>query len=126
MQAGGWRMSQFAHEENPLDDFQWEQIKTTVVNVARRKMVGRRVVEVFGPLGPGVQTIVHDHFAGTTIGRVGLLGEEDSDPVRSVRRESGIIPIIYKDFILHWRDIETSRQAGTPLDTAAAAGAAAF
>jgi uncharacterized linocin/CFP29 family protein len=43
-----------------------------------------------------------------------------------VRRESGIIPLIYKDFILHWRDIETARQTGTPLDTSAAAGAAAF
>ncbi|HZS45560.1 MAG TPA: family 1 encapsulin nanocompartment shell protein [Blastocatellia bacterium] len=119
-------MAQFAHEENPLDDFQWEQIKNTVVNVARRKLVGRRVVEVFGPLGPGVQTIVHDHFTGTTIGRVGLLGEQDSDPVRSVRRESGIIPLIYKDFIIHWRDIEASRYNKLPLDPAIASAAAAF
>jgi uncharacterized linocin/CFP29 family protein len=116
----------FAHEENPLNDQEWENIKSVVTGVGRRRLVGRRIVDLHGPLGPGVQTIVHDHFAGTTIGRVGLLGEDDSDPVRSVRRESGIIPIIYKDFILHWRDIETSRQAGTPLDTAAAAGAAAF
>ena len=54
------------------------------------------------------------------------MGEEESDPVRSIRRESGIIPLLFKDFILHWRDIETSRQAGTPLDAAAAAAAAAF
>src|SRR5882724_3001547 len=119
-------MPQFAHEENPLDDFQWEQIKNTVVGVARRKLVGRRVVEVFGPLGPGVQTIVHDHFTGTTIGKIGLLGEQDSDPVRSVRRESGIIPLIYKDFIIHWRDIEGSRYNKLPLDPAIASAAAAF
>ena len=116
----------FAHEENPLNDQEWENIKTVVIEVARKRLVGRRVVDLHGPLGPGVQTIVHDHFAGTTIGRIGLVGEEESDPVRSVRRESGIIPLIYKDFILHWRDIETSRQANTPLDVAAAAGAAAF
>jgi uncharacterized linocin/CFP29 family protein len=116
----------FAHEENPLNDQEWENIKTVVINVARRRLIGRRIVDLHGPLGPGVQTIVHDHFAGTTMGRIGLLGEEESDPVRSVRRESGIIPIIYKDFILHWRDIETARQTGTPLDVAAAAGAAAF
>ncbi|MFL6214719.1 MAG: family 1 encapsulin nanocompartment shell protein [Blastocatellia bacterium] len=116
----------FAHEENPLNDQEWENIKNVVINVARRRLIGRRIVDLHGPLGPGIQTIVHDHFAGTTIGRIGLLGEEESDPVRSVRRESGIIPIIYKDFILHWRDIETARQTGTPLDVAAAAAAAAF
>src|SRR2546423_2723157 len=111
-----------AHEENPLNDQEWENIKSVVINVARRRLIGRRIVDLHGPLGPGVQTIVHDHFAGTTMGRIGLLGEEESDPVRSVRRESGIIPIIYKDFILHWRDIETARQTGAPLDVAAAGG----
>lgn len=119
-------MPLFAHEENPLNDQEWENIKNVVIDVARKRLVGRRIVDLHGPLGPGVQTIVHDHFSGTTIGRVGLLGEEESDPIRSVRRESGIIPLIYKDFILHWRDIETSRQTGAPLDTSAAAGAAAF
>ena len=119
-------MPLFAHEENPLNDQEWENINNVVIDVARKRLVGRRIVDLHGPLGPGVQTIVHDHFSGTTIGRVGLLGEEESDPIRSVRRESGIIPLIYKDFILHWRDIETSRQTGAPLDTSAAAGAAAF
>jgi len=119
-------MAIFAHQENPLNDQEWENIKAVVIGVARRKLIGRRIVDLHGPLGAGIQTIVHDHFAGTAVGRIGLLGEEESDPVRSVRRESGIIPLIYKDFILHWRDIETSRQAGTPLDAAAAAAAAAF
>jgi uncharacterized linocin/CFP29 family protein len=119
-------MAVFAHEENPLSDQEWESIKQTVIEVARKRLIGRRIVDLHGPLGPGVQTIVHDHFAGTTIGRLGLLGEEESDPIRSIRRESGIIPLIYKDFIIHWRDIETSRQTGAPLDTSAAAGAAAF
>lgn len=116
----------FAHEENPLSEIEWENIKNVVIDVARKRLVGRRIVDLHGPLGPGVQTIVHDHFSGTTIGRIGLLGEEESDPIRSVRRESGIIPLIYKDFVIHWRDIETSRQTGAPLDTSAAAGAAAF
>ncbi|MCI0490597.1 MAG: bacteriocin family protein [Blastocatellia bacterium] len=116
----------FAHEENPLNDQEWEGINNIVIEVARKRLVGRRIVDLHGPLGPGVQTIVHDHFSGTTIGRIGLLGEEESDPVRSVRRESGIIPLIYKDFIIHWRDMETARQSGTPLDFSAAAGAAAF
>src|SRR5688572_29033123 len=119
-------MAVFAHEENPLDEREWEHLKSVVIGVAQRRLVGRRIVDVHGPLGAGVQTIVHDHFAGTTIGSVNLLGEADSDPMRSVRREAGIIPIIYKDFILHWRDLQTARLTQVPLDTSIAAGAAAF
>lgn len=114
------------HEENPLNEREWEHLKSVVVDVARRRLVGRRIVDIFGPLGAGVQTIVHDHFSGTTMGAIGLLGEEDSDPMRSVRREAGIIPIIYKDFVIHWRDLETSRLTGVAFDPAIAAGAAAF
>jgi uncharacterized linocin/CFP29 family protein len=123
---GGRGMPIFAHEENPLNEQEWENLNAVVIEVARKRLVGRRIVDLHGPLGAGIQTIVHDHFSGTTIGRIGLLGEEESDPIRSVRRESGIIPLIYKDFILHWRDIETARLSGTPLDSSAAAGAAAF
>jgi uncharacterized linocin/CFP29 family protein len=116
----------FAHEDNPLTDQEWERITSVVIEVARERLVGRRIVDIYGPLGPGVQTIVHDHFAGTTIGRISLLGDDETDPIRSVHRESGIIPLIYKDFAIHWRDIETSRQTGAPLDTSSAAAAAAF
>lgn len=119
-------MSVFAHDENPLDEREWEHLKSVVIDVARRRLVGRRIVDIHGPLGAGVQTIVHDHFTGTTMGQLGLLGEGDPDPMRSVRREAGIIPIISKDFIIHWRDLETSRLTGVGLDTAIAAGAAAF
>jgi uncharacterized linocin/CFP29 family protein len=119
-------MAVFAHDENPLDEREWEHLKAVVIDVARRRLVGRRIIDIHGPLGAGVQTIVHDHFTGTTMGQLGLTGEGDPDPMRSVRREAGIIPIISKDFILHWRDLETSRLTGVALDTAIAAGAAAF
>jgi uncharacterized linocin/CFP29 family protein len=119
-------MAVFADDDNPLTDQEWEEINQVVIDAARRRLVGRRVVDIYGPLGPGVQTIVHDHFGGTTIGRIGLVGDDESDPIRSIRRESGIVPLIYKDFIIHWRDIETARQTGAPLDTSAAASAAAF
>jgi len=116
----------YAHHENPLSEEEWELINQIVIDVARRKLVGRRIIDIHGPLGPGIQTIIHEHFAGTTPGRIGLLGEQDSDPVRSVRRESASIPIIYKDFVIHWRDIESSRQNRIPLDPSIAAAAAAF
>ena len=61
-------MAVFAHEENPLDEREWENLKSVVIDVARRRLVGRRIVDIFGPLGAGVQTIVHDHFTGNTMG----------------------------------------------------------
>lgn len=119
-------MPVFAGDDNPLTQSEWQDLNSVVTDIARKRLVGRRLIDIYGPLGAGIQTIVHDYFDGTTIGRIGLLGEEGSDPLRPVRRQSGIIPLIYKDFLLHWRDIEFSRQTGSPTDTSAAAGAAAF
>jgi len=119
-------MPVFTDDDNPLTETEWQDLNSVVTDVARRRLVGRRLIDIYGPLGAGIQTIVHDYFDGATTGRIGLLGEEDSDALRPVRRQSGIIPLIYKDFLLHWRDIEFSRQTGSPIDTSAAAGAAAF
>ncbi|HKF55398.1 MAG TPA: family 1 encapsulin nanocompartment shell protein [Blastocatellia bacterium] len=119
-------MPVFTDDDNPLTDVEWQEVNSVVTDIARRRLVGRRLIDIYGPLGAGVQTIVHDYFDGTTIGRIGLMGEEGSDALRPVRRQSGIIPLIYKDFLVHWRDIQFSRQTGSPIDTSAAAGAASF
>src|ERR1044071_8021401 len=39
---------------------------------------------------------------------------------------SGIVPIIFKDFIIHWRDIEESRITGQEFSKAKAAAAASI
>ncbi|MCL6630237.1 MAG: bacteriocin family protein, partial [Armatimonadetes bacterium] len=55
-----------------------------------------------------------------------LLGDEDIHPIRVENRTFMPIPSIYKDFRIYWRDIETSRNTGAPLDVSSAAGAASF
>src|SRR5579862_278250 len=119
-------MALFAHEENPLNEKEWISMNSVVIDAARRRLIGRRVIDIYGPLGPGVQSIVHEHFGGTTVGQIGLLGEEDTEPIKPVHRQAAMIPLIYKDFVIHWRDVELSRQTGAPLDTSLAAAAAAF
>jgi uncharacterized linocin/CFP29 family protein len=109
----------------PLRDEDWQQIDTVVVEVARRQLVGRRVIPVFGPLGAGTQDVDYDVFTGTDEAVVSTLGES-TDPVRAKRRVHEHLPMIFKDFLLYWRDIESSRMLGTPLDLGAAAAAAAF
>lgn len=114
------------HEENPLRPDEWTRLTETAVEVARRSLVCRRFIDLYGPLGAGVQTVAQDEFQGVSPGALDIVGEEDTPKVFSDRRTFKTIPIIYKDFLLHWRDIEAARAHNMPLDVSAAAGAAAF
>lgn len=109
----------------PLREEEWRQIDTLVVEVARRQLVGRRFIPVFGPLGAGTQDVDYDVFTGTDAAVVSTLGES-TDPVRAKRRVHEHMPLVYKDFMLYWRDLESNRLMGTPVDLGAAAAAASF
>jgi len=112
--------------DSPLSSADWELIDNTVIEVARRSLVGRRFLHVFGPLGAGVQDVDYDLFTGTGQAQVAVFGETETSRVRAKRRIHENIPIIYKDFMLYWRDLETSRQLNHPLDVGAAAAAASI
>ncbi len=114
------------HHENPLRPEEWERLNETVIQVARRTLIGRRFIDLYGPLGAGVQTVAHDQFMGAEKGAVDLVGEVETANVFADRRTFKTIPLVYKDFLLHWRDIEGARSHNMPLDVSAAAGAAAF
>ncbi|MBL9002825.1 MAG: bacteriocin family protein [Myxococcales bacterium] len=114
------------HEHMPLSAERWRELNMAVVEVARRRLVGRRFLDLYGPLGSGVQSVANDVFAGTERAAIGVLGEEPKPPVRAAGRQMLTIPILYKDFSLYWRDVQTAEQFGTPLDMSAAAGAASF
>lgn len=114
------------HEHLPLSPERWRELNMAVVEVARRRLVGRRFLDLYGPLGAGVQSVHNDVFTGTDRAGIGILGEEPTPPVRTTGRQMLTIPILYKDFSLYWRDLQTSEQFGTPLDMSAAAGASSF
>src|SRR5215217_1369525 len=114
------------HAENPLREEEWARLNETVIQVARRSLVGRRILDIYGPLGAGVQTVPYDEFQGVSPGAVDIVGEQETAMVFTDARKFKTIPIIYKDFLLHWRDIEAARTHNMPLDVSAAAGAAAF
>ncbi len=113
-------------EDAPLTPEEWGAVDEVVVRVARNRLVGRRFIQIFGPLGAGVQNIHQDTFAGADSGAVSMLGEEDIHPVHTELREFKPLPLIYKDFWIYWRDVETARAFGMPLDISSAAGAANF
>ena len=111
------------HHDNPLTPEEFQRIHDAIVTAGRRRLVGRRFIELYGPMGPGVQAIPYDEFTNAGDGQLDLVGESASDPVFTDQRRFRTIPLLYKDFLLHWRDLEMVRQLNMPLDVSAAAGA---
>jgi uncharacterized linocin/CFP29 family protein len=118
-------MQPVGQDDSPLEPGEWKALTDTVVDVARRSLVARRFIDLYGPLGAGVQTVPRDEFRGTAPGVLDLIGEADTAQVFADRRTYKPLPLVYKDFLIHWRDLEAARTNNVPLDVSAAAGAAA-
>ena len=113
-------------DQSPLSAEQFAAIDQVVTEVARRTLVGRRFISISGPYGPGIQALIGEVYTGTERGIVSLLGEDKRAVVEAQERKLIPLPILYKDFRLHWRDIESSALFGTPLDLGKPAAAAAL
>ncbi|WNC13292.1 family 1 encapsulin nanocompartment shell protein [Brevibacillus brevis] len=111
------------YPDSPLTQEEWAQLDATIVEMARRQLVGRRFIDIYGPLGEGIQTITNDVYEESRFGGLSLRGES-LEMTQPSRRVSMTIPILYKDFMLYWRDVAQARTLGMPLDMGAAANAA--
>lgn len=112
------------YPDSPLTQEEWTQLDETVIDMARRQLVGRRFIDIYGPLGEGIQTITNDVYEESRFGGLSLRGES-LEMTQPSKRVSMTIPILYKDFMLYWRDVAQARTLGMPLDMSAAANAAA-
>ena len=98
-------MSDFLMRDGaPLSAEEWKQVDSTVIHVAQQFLVGRRFIELAGPLG-----------AGTEVVPVGA----------GASRKYLEIKTIQQDFTLFWQDIEANRRMGAPIELGAAAAASA-
>jgi len=111
-------------DQAPLTSGQWTALDQVVVQTAQALVVGRRVISLVGPFGPGVEVLPSDTLAGTTTGQIDLLGNAEGEVVGVEHRRYLPLPLIYKDFWIHGRSLETNRQFGLPLDISKAAAAA--
>jgi uncharacterized linocin/CFP29 family protein len=111
------------YADSPLNGEEWRELEQTVIENARRQLVGRRFIEIYGPLGEGVQSVANDIYENPESGGISFHGAglNLSEPTRRVHLT---IPLIHKDFILYWRDIQQAKQLGSPIDFSAAANAA--
>ena len=111
----------------PLSEDQIKSVEDQVVREARRTLVGRRFINLFGPLGAGVESISFDTYNRDQVAEIDLEGKRDPDPIGAHTEEQyRRIPLIYKDFVLHWRDVKLSQDIGAPIDTGNAALASHF
>lgn len=111
-------------DQAPLTSGQWQSLDAMVVRTAQAVLVGRRFLSLVGPFGPGVEAVPSDTLTGTAAGQINLLGNAEGETVGVQRRRYLPLPLIYQDFWLHWRDLESSGRFGVPLDLTKAAAAA--
>lgn len=116
-------MNRFFHKANPLTPEEGERLLKLVSGVSNAT-VARRFIQATGPLGAGVQTVPNETIIGITEGYKNILGNNGARVITG-KKSSEIVPIISKDFVLHWRDLDEARQTGQPLSFAKAAAAAA-
>ena len=112
-------------DQAPFGLEEWAAIDQTVVRTAQSVLVGRRFINLVGPFGPGIESLPNDILDGAGTGEVDLLGNEDNEALATEHRRFLPVPLLYKDFWLHWRDLEATRSLGVPLDVGKAAAAAA-
>jgi uncharacterized linocin/CFP29 family protein len=112
-------------QEAPLTHEEWAQLDQAVVQVARRFLIGRRFLSLFGPLGPGVEVLAVNRYHGWDLGRIDMTGDAPQE-VALTERTYLRLPMLHKDFVLYWRDIQQSRQSGLAIDLGPAQAAAAF
>lgn len=111
------------YPDSPLSSQEFTQLDQTVIDAARRQLVGRRFIELYGPLGRGVQSIFNDIFSENLEAKMDFQGSFDTD-IESSKRVNYTIPLLYKDFVLYWRDLDQAKVLDIPIDFSAAANAA--
>jgi len=111
-------------DDAPFDAKLWERIDNVVMQAARDQLVGRRFLSIFGPLGAGIQNINLDKLELNQDVIADILGDQEPVTAKAVSRSFVPIPMLYKDFLISWRDVETEKQTGIPVDLAPAAIAA--
>jgi uncharacterized linocin/CFP29 family protein len=111
--------------EAPLSQAEWTQLENIVQMAASKQLVARRFINVVGPVGSGMQSVPNFTYAMMEPASLDMVETEEEETVAPDEREFLPMPLVYKDFMLLWRDIELNRKLGFPLELGAAGAAAA-
>jgi Uncharacterized protein, linocin/CFP29 homolog len=102
-------MSYLSRESSPVSPELWNQIDTAVVNAARIILTGRKFLHLFGPLGIGVSNINVDDADGfEEVSKDGFITTKGRKIVE--------LPVLFEDFTLFARELESNGKTGFPVD----------
>lgn len=101
-------MDYLSRDGSPIKSSFWNQIDSVVIETAKRHLIGRKFLSIFGPLGAGASNIAYD--------KLQRVEESEDGIVKTVGRSYVELPQIYTDFEILWRDIENNISTGTPID----------
>jgi len=96
----------------PLTDAQWQLIDATVSEVIGRVVVGRRILDLYGPLGFGAYTVPLYTY-----------NSANGEPVRAKITRQLTLNTLTREFVIAAKDLELMNE-GQPFDTAPIAAAA--
>lgn len=110
-------MDFLARDTVKLPESFWENVDKTIIDTIRKNLVGRKFLNLFGPIGPGALSVLVD--------TVSISEESEDGVVKTTGRQFAQLPQIYEEFTLFWRDLEYNKSTGYPMDLSAAIFAAA-
>jgi len=101
-------------ESSPLTAGQWHEIDEAVSRMAQQVLVGRRILNLYGPLGFGAYTVPLYTYK-----------EDEAGTVRAQMVCQVPLATLTQEFIITVKDLELSNSGQQPFDTAPVAAAAA-
>ena len=54
--------------ESSLTREEWQELDETVFDSIKKQLVGRRFIDIYGPLGEGIQSVTNDIYETTERG----------------------------------------------------------
>jgi len=84
-------------DQAPLQASEWQALDDIIVRVARQRLVARRFLSLFGPVGAGQQSYGVDRYSDGSGGQIALLDAEERDIVTAQQRRLLPLPILYRD-----------------------------
>lgn len=109
-------MDYLARSDSSLSGELWNQIDAAVIEAARRHIVCRRFLPVYGPLGAGTFHVPVDAPAKAETAEEGIM--------RVSGRKMAELLELFEDFTLLWRDMAEAEKNGYPPDLSPAIAAA--
>lgn len=107
-----------------LTDDEVEYIETAIVKTVRPLLVGRQLMPVLPLANAGFRqyTFYNETDMGQAV--IDMNGEEEARDRVELAETNVAIPIIHKEYTLHWRDVLARREGGQDLNTQHAENAA--